>query len=192
MEAPNLTQADASLAEVWPRFSERLSAVNDRLMDEQESCWRDLQSLLDGQLQQLETASQTTLEQPGLAAFQTARAEAARLLLSEPLAQWERWRPYKRAMLALESYDRHLEELARSLPGSVSVNGPSTLEVLKQWNPQGWARRLARLRRKERTLPVENLVADELQRLSLRRAETEGRKSCQNSRDRMNKGGSWC
>ncbi len=165
---------DSELAKQWSKLTERLDSANDRLMAEMEGCWRDLQSLLESQTANLNATVPATLEAEGLEAFRKARAEAARGLLAEPLAQWERRRPYKRAMMAIESYDRSLEELARSLPESVEANGPQALALLGQLVPKGAARRLARLRGKERPLPLRAIVADEVRRLARRRAETEG------------------
>jgi len=165
---------DSQLAGQWSKLLVRLESANDRLMTDLESCWRDLQSALEGQIEKLNATAPAALEAPGLEAFQKARAEAGRSLLHEPLAQWERCRPYKRAMMALESYDRSLEELVRSLPELVEASGPQALEPLGTLVTKGAARRFARLRRKERPLPLRAIVADEVGRLSLRRAKTEG------------------
>jgi GTPase SAR1 family protein len=166
--------SDSLFAEHWSKFVERLGSCNDRLMSELESCWRDLQSLLESQLHQREALSIPTLEQPNLHTFQTARSEVSQKLLHEPVSQWERRRPYQRALMAIETYDRSLEDLVRALPEPVSVNGIQAVSVLDEWVSANWRRRLARFRRNERALPLKAIVSAELRRLSRRRSKIEG------------------
>lgn len=173
MQELNLGQQ--ALEEHWTRFSERLNAINSRLAQELESCWRDVSAILDRQLKQLNGVGPATLVTADLDAFQRERAEAARELLIEPMAQWERRRPYKRAMLAIDSYDRSLAELIRSLPESVLTNGPLTMELLGRHVTTGMARRVAGFRRKQYALSLRATITADAQRLTMQRASIEGR-----------------
>ena len=170
--SPSITESP--IAEHWPRFLERLAAANDRLISEMETCWREMQAILEHQLGYLESTPVPRLAQPGLDDFQQTRAEVSRRLLIESLAQWDRRRPYQRTLMALETYDRSLEDLIKSLPESVSVNGHQALAVLGQWATSGWRQRLAALRHKKWELPLEAIVAGECRRLSWQRLKIEG------------------
>lgn len=173
MQELNLGQH--SLEEHWTRFSERLGFINSRLAQELEGCWRDVGAILDKQMGQLHSVGPVTIIPLGLDTFQQERADSARVLLIEPLAEWERKRPYKRAMLAIDRYDRSLAELVRSLPESVLTNGPLTMELLGRHVITGMARRAAGFRRKEYALPLRAIIAADAQRLTLQRASIEGR-----------------
>lgn len=164
----------ATLTEHWAEFSDRFTSINNRLVAELEGCWRDLQRILETQIEHLKTASPDAPDRPGLIPFQDARAEAAKQLLIEPFAKWERRRPYKRAMLAIENYERSLDDLIRSLPEQVEASGKQALEVVGHSVVKGMARRLAPLRRKERSLPLRATVSDEIRRLAMRRTDIEG------------------
>jgi len=170
----NRESSFSSLAEQWDRFFERLDYYNARLIAELESCWRDQQAIIKGQLHRLDVILPGSLTQPDLHTFRTARDEAGQKLLIEPISQWERKRPYKRALMSIENYDRSLEELARALPEVVSISGPQAVDLLGKWGATG-RRRLALFRRKESLLPLRAIVIDELQRLSLLRLKIEGR-----------------
>jgi hypothetical protein len=45
---------ESAFADQWAKFVERLSALNKRMIQELESCWRDMQSVLAKQLEELE------------------------------------------------------------------------------------------------------------------------------------------
>ncbi len=167
-------KTDSQLEEQWSKLLARLGPLNKLLTSELENCCRDLQGMLDGQLELLKAAAPTALEEINLNAFRNVRAEAAHALLVEQLSQWERRRPYRRAMMALENYDRNLEELVRSLHELVETNGPESLNLLGALVGKGTARRFAGFRRKKRSLPIREIVANEIGKMSLQRAETEG------------------
>ncbi|MBI2877421.1 MAG: hypothetical protein HYY20_11115 [Candidatus Tectomicrobia bacterium] len=153
---------------------ERLGSCSDRLIAELEDCWRDQRAILESQLRQLGVTSITTPEGQDLGTFQKERGEIARTLLLEPLTRWERRRPYERALVAIETYDRSLEKLVSALPEAVLVSGPQALGLLGERASRG-QRRLALLRRRERALPLKAIVAEELRKLSRLRSKVEGR-----------------
>jgi hypothetical protein len=174
METLKLTKTDATLPEQWERFSERFSALNDRLIIDLENCWRDLKSILERQLEHPRTTAPLTIDQVSLESYRKMRKEEGQRLLIDPLTQWERRCPYKRAMIVIEAYDRNLEELIKSLPESVEASGRQAIDLLEGKVKKGMARRFARLRRKERPLPLRSIVAEEIRRQTLERSETEG------------------
>jgi hypothetical protein len=174
MTVSTLNLARTTLADAWPGLAERLDLAQKRLQQELESCWGDVRSVLDAQADHLQRVAQaaTAADLEGLRA---ARARAAQQLLHEPLAQWERRRPYQRTLLAFESYEHTLTELARALPEFVETNGSQTRATLQAWEPTAAARRLTWLRRSERRLALAHVVSEALPRLSWRRAPLEGR-----------------
>lgn len=165
----------SSFAEPWTKFVDRLGLLDSRLTAEWESCWQDLQTILEGQAFQREAISLPTLEPPALQAVQTARMEVGQVFLLNPTSQWERQRPYQRALMALEQYDRNLKELVRTLPEAISVSGPEAVGVLSEWVSDGWRRRLARLRRQPQRLPLRAVVVSVLRKRARSRSKIEGR-----------------
>ncbi|MEP7341670.1 MAG: ATP-binding protein [Acidobacteriota bacterium] len=175
MQTLTLNPNEPQLPEQWARFSERAGEINDRLLRELESCWRDIHMILKGQIEVHSAIIPSTLTLTDLDAFRGARADAARRLLIESATQWERRRPYQRALLGIEGYDRGLSELVESLPEAVTATGPLALELMKPPAATGLTRRLAGLRRKPRPLPMRAIVAVEARRIALQRARIEGR-----------------
>jgi len=173
MKNPISTEPYSSFKKDWSGFLERFDSANDRLIGELENCWRELQTALENQIRQIEAIPLKTFDQPVLDNFQKARGELSQRFLHEPLAQWERRQPFKRASMAIERYDRNVEDLIRTLPETVSVNGPMALHVLEKGGP-GLLARLVRIRRKELLLPLKSLAYHELQSLSSRRLKIEG------------------
>ncbi len=174
VESPQSNLMDSPLGEPWTQFSEKLASSNDRLITELEGCWLDLRQILKDQLRQLEALSLPPLEPSVLEHFQQVRQELGQKMLNDPLAQWDRKRPYQRAEISLERYDRSLGDLIRTLPTNISLNGAQTLAVLDPWIPSGLLRRIAPLRRKERLLALESLVAAALGKLAAARSRIEG------------------
>ncbi|MEP7271922.1 MAG: hypothetical protein ABI882_10500, partial [Acidobacteriota bacterium] len=175
MQTLNLNPIEPQLPEQWARFSERAGESNDRLLGELESCWSDIHAILKGQIEEHSAISPAMLALPDLDAFRRERADAARRLLIEPASQWERQRPYQRALLGIEEYDRSLSELVESLPEAVIATGPLALELMNPHAATGMTRRLAGFRRKPRPLPMRAIVAAEGRRIELQRARIEGR-----------------
>ncbi|MBX7222810.1 MAG: ATP-binding protein [Blastocatellia bacterium] len=163
-----------SLKEAWRIFNERLGVLNHRLTRDLEECRSDLAGLLAGQMEKLENILSNLPTSPNLLAFQMLRTKAANQSLKEPLAQWEQRRPYKRALLAFEAFDRNLEELVRSLPETVPVAGPELLEALGSRSSNQLLHWGVRVRTKPFELPIRRLLVAAWQRLRLERSGLEG------------------
>ncbi len=163
----------SSVTEHWAEFVERLRWLNDRLLSELENCWQDVRRLLQDQLRLCEAFSTPDLEPPDLHTVATARARIARELLHEPFSQWERRRLDRQVLMAIELYDRRVEDAIRALPETISVNGPEAIALLGEGASPGWWR-LAALRRAPRSVPLRALIEAEFQRQLLQRLEIEG------------------
>lgn len=109
-------------AQSWIKIVDRLSSLDSHLMADLESCWRDLRTIFEAF--QREAMSLPIAEPLTLGALKTARVEAGHVYLLTLISQWERKRPYERALMAIEHYDRGLEELVRTLPEAIPVSGP--------------------------------------------------------------------
>ena len=162
-------------AQSWIKIVDRLSSIDTRLMAELEGCWRDLKTIFENQAFQREAMSLPTAEPLTVGALKTARMEAGHVYLLTLTSQWERKRPYQRALMAIEQYDRDLEELVRTLPEAVPVSGPQAVSVLSNWVPTGWRRLFVQLRRTPRLLSLRAVVLNVLQRRARARAKIEGR-----------------
>lgn len=112
----------------------------------------------------------------GLDAYRTARAAAGRRLLLDPVARWERRRPFRRALAAVETHDRHVQDLVRSLPDTVEVpDGGALVEALGATADHRFLAMIARVRRRARPLRLRALVASEIDRLAPARLGVEVR-----------------
>ena len=81
----------------------------------------------------------------------------------------------RRALTALEDYDRGLEDVLRLLPeADGELNGPAVAPVLQDQVGEGLNFRILRLRRKSRSIPLRAIVSAEIGRLNSRRAVIEG------------------
>ncbi len=164
---------DSEFANNWARVLERLGLSNDRLFAELEASWRDLETILDGHLDQVNRLAAEKTSPEELDQFQRARQQLASTLLIEPVRQWDRTRPYKGALRAIETYDRSLDDLINSLPETVETDGIQALELLGGHVEGGVRLRVARFRRKGRALALQSVIADELRRLARLRLDLE-------------------
>jgi hypothetical protein len=104
------------LEQQWTMLRGRLSDAHQQLLTELEASWDEQQATLDAQRQVLASLSPPTIARPELREYQQQRAEFRQQIFATALAQWERRRPYKRALTALENYDRKLADLIRLMP----------------------------------------------------------------------------
>lgn len=142
-------------------------------MADLESCWRDLRTIFEAF--QREAMSLPIAEPLTLGALKTARVEAGHVYLLTLISQWERKRPYERALMAIEHYDRGLEELVRTLPEAIPVSGPEAISVLSDWSSTGWRRLFVGLRRRSRLVSLRAVVLSVLRKRARLRAKIKGR-----------------
>ena len=158
-------------ADAWTSFLGRLNEISGRLLYDLESCWKDLESIFEESLDRIENALPS--EVAGLDQHARVRERAGAELLQKTISQWERSRPLKRALMAIETYDQRVEELTGSLPESVALSGRQIVSEIGPSGVRGLSARLARVRRKRRSLAIRNLVASEFRSLSIQRLKTE-------------------
>ena len=159
----------------WAEFVERLGPHNERLITELTDNWHILQAILEGQLGARAKISVPDLQPSDLGSFRKVRCQASRMLLHEPAGEVQRRRPYRRALMAVETYKESLESLIRSLPMTVALSGAQADAVMDARISKGLMRKWVRRRRREHTLPLRAVIAAELQRMSAAWAEIEAR-----------------
>ncbi|GBC77470.1 hypothetical protein HRbin08_00948 [bacterium HR08] len=164
-----------SFAQEWLALVTRVKAANDRLMAELEGCWRDCAELLERQLRESERLASAIGEFGDLQAWRNARREAARTLLHEPHSRWEQARFLSRVVMAIELYERALDDAVAAMPEVIFATAAEAMAALDVGKPRRWRRWIAFLRRARRPWPVRVIIATEFQRQRLRRLNLEGR-----------------
>lgn len=163
-----------SFATNWNKCFERLSSIHERFLSDLKNCQRDLVTILDRQQSEFENALSSEDEFQTLDDYKKIRAEKAAQIFLTPTSIWERSRPYKRSLTVIEDYERNVIELFKTLPNEISVNGSEVLETIDEKVSSGWRKRLVRLRRKERSIPLQALALAAFQDLSHERYKVEG------------------
>jgi len=166
-----------SFAEEWGALVERVKASNERLLTEAEACWRDLQRLLERSAHEGEALSRALDEPRDLRAWRRMREEAARRLLHELWAEWERLRLAQRLAMSFEAYERELEAAIEALPEAMPVTASEAIQALDVGELSRRRRWLAALRRSRRPWPVRAIVTAEWRRQHLRHLEAMSRYS---------------
>lgn len=166
--------SNSSFANSWNKCFERLGSIHERFLSDLKNCQRDLVTILDRQQSEFENALSSEDEFQTLDDYKKIRAEKAAQIFLTPTSIWERSRPYKRSLTVIEDYERNVVELFKTLPNEISVNGSEILETIDEKVSSRWRKRLVRLRRKERSIPLQALALATFQRLSNERYNTEG------------------
>jgi hypothetical protein len=163
-----------SVTREWSALVARVKVANDRLMAELEECWRDAIELIEHQRRESEKLAPSVGEPGDLSAWRSARKEVARTLLQEPHARWEQARFLQRVVMALELYERALEDAVAAMPDVILTTAAEVMAALDASKRRRWRRWIGALRRARRPWPVRALVTAELHRQSLRRLGLEG------------------
>ena len=164
-----------TFSETWEGFTRRLQSHNERLVSELMDNWHQLQSVLDSQLAACKKISASEFHPADLNTYRNIRAESSRTLLHEPVEQIQGRKPYRRALMAVETYRQSLESLILSLPVTFAVSGAQASVVIDPRASKGLMRKLVRRRHREYNLPLRTVVATEFRRLSAALAEIESR-----------------
>ncbi len=152
---------------------ERLDPVHERLIADLEDIWSLTRGMIERQIAQIDKIDQSAAV-ADLGAYREMRAGLSRNVLTGPFSEWEAQRPYKRTLLAMETYHLSLAEHVAALPETILINGPRTVDLLGEHAPSGWTRRLARLRRKDRSFPLAAFIGQQLSQMSIARLKTVG------------------
>jgi hypothetical protein len=162
-------------SETWEALTRRLRSHNESLHSELTYNWHQLQSILDAQRGAAARLPASESHPANLNSFRTVRAEACRILLREPVEEMHRRRPYRRALMAIETYRQSLEGLILSLPATVPLSGAQANAAMDARLSKGLTRQWVRHRNKEHSLPLRTIVAAELRGFSAAMVEIQGR-----------------
>lgn len=163
----------SSFAESWNRFTDLLQKFNKDLVIELEYCYRDIEKIIKLQIsQELPNLSQET---PSLEQFLDIYQETKQNFFINIIAEWEKKRPYKRALIAVESYEKKIQELINSLPNSLTTTNNEVLLVISIVSTKTWKHKIAALSKKEKTLAFKGCVAEKLEGIYPAQASLLGR-----------------
>ncbi len=162
----------------WQRFTEAAKARQQRLLSEMAGAWNDVASLLLQVRTAYEQWNSRMVEPGGLVTALTLVREAGKDLLEGPIEQYERRRPVRRALLALEEYESPTGELVRLLPVLLPLS--SKQFILEAGLPPAHSWRDALLGLKNfrqdfpQDFPLRSVIADRLLADTLGRSTLDG------------------
>lgn len=162
-------------SETWQDFVQQFQSRNQRLLSELTDNWQIFQSILDGQFQEWAKASEEKRSFIDLETYKNLRAATGLKLFHEPVEEIRRRKPFRRALLAVESYRQGLDGLILSLPLTISLSGAQANAVLDPKIAKGLMRRWVRSRRREYSLPLRHIIASEIWKLCAGLTEIESR-----------------
>jgi hypothetical protein len=172
-DSSETTPSPSAFAREWSQFTAGLGSLHALLERELAESWRHLRLILEEQ----QSTPAPTDDGMGtvLARFIRAREDAGRRVFQEPVARWERLGPLRRAILAMESYHRGLDDLIRRVPTRVTTSGPEVAAALAPPALAGVSGRLVGWRKAPRSVPLQALIADGLHRAEPRQLDVEDR-----------------
>ncbi len=153
----------------WAKFVAQLTAFTNALLSELASCQRDTTSIIKD-LPQWTAAA----EPENLSSFRSARAKAAAVLLQNPALQWRQRQPGRRALLAIQNYEKCLDDLTVHLPSDLSVPGSELVAALRELAGERLQARAAGRPHRSGTLSLRGIVSAELADPRHPRIEQEG------------------
>ncbi len=162
----------SSFAESWNRFSDLLQKFDQDLVIELENCYKDIEKVT--QLQTNQNIPDLKLQTISLREFLIVYEEIKQNIFISIITEWEKKRPYKRALISIESYDRKAQELLSSLPSSLTITNNEVLSVIGELSPNSWQKKIASLSKKEKNLAFKIIVTKELEKIYYQQAKIIG------------------
>ncbi|MFY9224160.1 MAG: ATP-binding protein [Blastocatellia bacterium] len=153
----------SSFAESWNRFADLLQKFDQDLVIELETCYKDIEKIT--QLQTNLNIPDLKLQSINLEEFLTNYQEIKQNFFTNIIVEWEKKRPYKRALIAIEGYDRKIQELTGSLPSNLNVTSKEVLAVIGELVAKGWQRKIVTLSKKEKNLAFNIIIAKEIEKI---------------------------
>ncbi len=158
----------------WQKFEANPKVRQERLISEISGAWNDVASL---QRLVLKPSTNKCLNQRSPSRLEEMVAlsqEAGRVLLEEPVKQYQYRTPVRRALSAIEEYHSAAEELLHLLPKSVPISGREFVKLTGLPPIATWFDTLIGARRRGRGLPLQDILADHFLREDLRRQILDG------------------
>jgi hypothetical protein len=155
-------------------IAERVQRLDQILIADFEGADGDMRSLIESQRGKLSAVHSDSAIPCDIDAYRQSRRNLSQHLFAAEDAQWERRRPYRRALAALETYQAGLTDLVSTVPEQVLVEGTMRYELLQQYGIGGWRLHFSRLRRGTTMLPLRKLLARGVRTRLLRFSRAEG------------------
>ncbi|MGA2327174.1 MAG: ATP-binding protein [Bryobacteraceae bacterium] len=162
-----------AISEAWNTFRNDLAAQDDRLATELAAAWVDASSLVQA-VTAASPAKESVEPEPSVESLQRLFDEDGKRLLVDPLSAYKKRKPYERALSAIQNHAAALDDLVRQLPVSVSIPGSELAGLAGPEHGASWRARWLRWQRSARAIPLRTIVADHLERRTLRRAKLDG------------------
>lgn len=144
----------------WKSLLATLEFSKAQLISEFRACLREVEQIQEAHLESFESFKPEEVETTTLELLEKTVARATRKLVEEHYEQWEQRKPFKRAMKAVETCERRLEDAARSLPVTVQLTGAALAELLSPYLTETLEKQLLRLRETDRTIDPAALVLE--------------------------------
>ena len=158
----------------WQKFEQTLRVRQDRLISEISGAWNDVASLQRLVLEALQKQMLESTESKSLKEMVALSQEAGRVLLEEPVKQYQYRTPVRRALSAIEEYHSAAEELLHLLPKSVPISGREFVKLTGLPPIATWFDTLIGAGRRGCELPLQDILADHFLREDLRRQILDG------------------
>ena len=149
-----MTESISEFQQHWTRFTRGLGPIQDLVRREIARAGEGAQAAHS--LQRDGRASVDGLDQK--ADYGRARQDAGRLVLIEPLGEWERHKPLGTALLAFSEYRRALDEEVRRAPERIHVRGEGLAAVLRPLTGDARFLRIWGRGTKLRAIPFRDLI----------------------------------
>jgi hypothetical protein len=165
---------EQSFSSTWEWLQTEVEARSSQYAAELEAAWAELASLLHAQIAAFERETSSVAQHTGLTSLRHLMSDVADRLLFEMVHFYRKVRPQERALAALETYEAGLEDLTRSLPQTIAVQGQDLLEVLQVGSLSRLGRYLLKRRRSPVQLPIRQIVESRLLSDAKDRTELDG------------------
>jgi hypothetical protein len=157
----------------WQGFFEAFQGRQRRLLNEVTSAWGDMSALLHFAREAFIAWPARASHAESFEVVSDQVRQAGRDLLDAPLDQYQRRRPVRRVLSAIEDCGSAVEELVRHLPHSLPYSGNSFLDSVGISRDPSWTDSLISWRSLGRDLPLRGLVKDHLHREAWRRSRLD-------------------
>ncbi len=164
MDIPELGQEGLlpkiPLVAEWKSMLATLDFGKAQLIGEFRACLKEVEQIHEAHLKVLESFKPEELEFTTLELLEKTVARVSRKVVEEHYEQWEQRKPFKRAMKAVETYERRLEDAARSMPAAVQLTGTALVQILSPHLSETLEKQLLRLGETDRTIDPAALVLE--------------------------------
>lgn len=144
--------------DLWREFRVRFEHANEHLVSEIADTERDVRSLINRLRDQLDSIRPEQLEPGKISSFEWLFGEMEAHLFSDPVGTFERLRPIRRTLSAVDQHRLEMNDLARRLPHVMTVSGAELVETLGPDVRGRWRKAWVKQHRSPRPLKLRKIV----------------------------------